>query len=282
MSLSVQALCASCAEALANAGVPDAAFDAKQLLLFVAGWRETDFLLRRNEPAADETAKRLRLLTERRAAGEPLQYLIGSQPFCGTDFSVGPGVLIPRPETEELAERFAREVRERGLRTVYDLCAGSGCIGVTVALRCPETAVYLFEKSAEALVYLRKNVPARVSSRVRVLAHDIFTDPPACLPAPDAIVSNPPYIPEGALAALQREVQMEPAMALSGGADGLAFYRRIASFWLGLLPVGGVFALECGEEQAPQIAAMLPPGFQAQMRRDLYGAGRFVFGRRES
>lgn len=268
-------------ENLKTAGNGDAAFDARQLLLHLTGWTETGLLLHKSEPLPPETARAFRSMIDRRRNGEPLQYILGRWPFYQSEFFVGPGVLIPRPETEELTELCVRRLENRGKAVVYDLCAGSGCIGISIALACPQTEVYLFELSDAALTYLYRNIPAALSGRVHVIGHDIFAPCPPGLPTPDLIVSNPPYVPSGELAGLQKEVRQEPESALDGGADGLDFYRRIASYWLGLLNKNGFAAFECGERQAEQIAAMLPAGFRAALPDDLFGVTRFVTAERQ-
>ena len=270
------------AEILKVAGVDDADFDALQLLLHVSGWTQAQWLLHKEAPLPAETEGAFTALIERRRAGEPLQYLLGKWQFYKSEFFVGPGVLIPRPETEELTDACVHYLNQRGKTVAYDLCAGSGCIGISIALACPRADVCLFELSDSALRYLKKNIPAAAADRLHVLRHNIFDDCPPGLPAPDLIVSNPPYIPAEELAGLQREVQKEPAMALDGGADGLDFYRRIAAHWLGLLKENGLAAFECGEEQAIKIAAMLPEGFSAKIAADSFGTDRFVFAERQA
>ena len=275
------ALIAEGAEILKNAGNEDADFDARQLLLHLTRRSPAELLLQKDEPLPEPAARGYRDLIARRAAGEPLQYIIGRWQFYKSEFFVGPGVLIPRPETEELTDRCVRYLHDREGAAVYDLCAGSGCIGISIALACPGTDVYLFELSDAALGYLKKNIPAAVADRVHTIRLDIFAPCPPGLPAPDLIVSNPPYIPRGELAGLQQEVQKEPAMALDGGADGLDFYRRITAYWLELLNENGFAALECGEAQAKEIAAMLPAGFAHEIGSDSFGAERFVFAHRK-
>ena len=276
MNRCARALLRDAVGTLQNAGVPDAAFDARQLLLHVCGWDQSEWLLRQDDPLPAETETAYGLAVSRRASGEPLQYIIGSWPFYGRAFFVGPGVLIPRPETEELTDLCVREIVSRGKTTVYDLCAGSGCIGVSIAAACPDADVWLFELSEDALTYLQKNVPAQAARRIHVIRHDIFEDCPANLPPPDLIVSNPPYIPDGELPGLQREVRREPASALAGGADGLDFYRRITAGWLGLLTENGCAAFECGEGQADAIVSMIPRDLSPGILHDFRGAARFV------
>lgn len=275
MSLCARELAANAARTLQDAGVPDAVFDAAQLLLHASGWAPSEWLLRKEGAVPPETAARYGELVARRAAGEPLQYILGKWPFYEREFFVGRGVLIPRPETEELTALCVKALRARPNAVVYDLCAGSGCIGISIACACPETDVYLFELSEDALFYLKKNIPAAAAGRVFVLRHDIFADCPADVPAPDLIVSNPPYIPSGQLSGLQKEVQKEPQTALDGGADGLDFYRRITSYWLKRLKKNGFAAMECGEGQAGAIAAMLRD-HAPRILNDSFGTARFV------
>ncbi len=138
----------------------------------------------------------------------------------------GSRVLIPRPETEELAQLAIEQVKNAGTTpVVWDLCAGSGCIGISIAKACPGASVYCVEKSTDAFAYLQKN--AMPVANVRPVLADISGDLTA-LPKPQMLVSNPPYIPAAVLPTLQPEVLKEPMMALDGGTDGLDFYRLIA------------------------------------------------------
>ena len=170
----------------------DAAFESMELLGAAAGLDRTALLLKKDEEAPESVAAKFYSFTERRLKGEPLQYIIGTWDFCGFPYAVGPGVLIPRPETEELAFLCEAEIKKHAYKVVYDLCAGTGCIGLTLSRLCPETEVLLFEKYPKALSYLRKNVPEALSRRVRVIQADVLKHPRHKLPAPDLIVSNPP------------------------------------------------------------------------------------------
>ena len=254
----------------------NAAEEALQLLLYATGMDRTAYLLRREDAAVREQAEAYRRLVAERAQGEPLQYLMRSQDFLGHTFAVGPGVLIPRPETEELALLCIQKIRDRGYRRVFDLCAGTGCIGVSIALKCPQTEVWLFEKDEPAIGYLKRNIPASAAGRAHLIQADILNAPAKALPQPDLIVSNPPYIPTCEIPGLQREVLREPATALDGGDDGLAFYRAILRHWTPLLPVGGFAAFECGEDQADILCTMFSHVGNARKERDAFGADRFV------
>ena len=264
-------------DALLSAGLEDAAFDARMLLFLACGLEHSSFLLRKELAAPPEAQARFRALILQRSAHTPLQYLLENQVFLGREFAVGKGVLIPRPETEELTERCIDRIRADGLRTVFDLCAGSGCIGVSIALACPETQVYLFEKDASALSYLRRNVPSAAADRIRVIEADVLEGCPAGLPQPDVIISNPPYIPSAEIASLQQEVRQEPVIALDGGADGLMFYRAIAQHWMPMARKGGFAAFECAEDQISPLTAFFESYGQVAGFPDLFGNDRFVF-----
>ena len=252
----------------------DAAFEAKQLLLFLLGWDETAFLLRKNETAKDSEAEAYLKLIKQREQNVPLQYILGSWDFYGNTFEVGPGVLIPRPETEDLVS-LCLELISPDVRTVIDLCAGSGCIGITLALRTKDCTVYAVEKYPEAFSYLQKNAASLCPERVVAVAGDV-KDPALSLPSPDLIVSNPPYIAASLIQTLSEEVKSEPRTALDGGADGLDFYRAIADVWLPRLRPGGWCVVECAEDQTDAVAALFDGFGTTQTHFDIYGKKRFV------
>ena len=166
-------------------------------------------------------------------------------------------MLIPRPDTEILCETAADFLQKNGVSAprVLDLCAGSGCVGLGIASLYDGVSVTEVEWSDEALAFLRQNA-ADSGLNATVLQADVLTDPPADLGAFDVLVSNPPYIPSAELPTLMPEVQCEPAMALDGGADGLTFYRAIADKWLPLLKAGGLLAVEIGQGQETDVAAI--------------------------
>jgi len=212
-------------------------------------------------------------LIKRRAAGEPLQYILGAWEFYGLPFAVGPGVLIPRPETELLVDFALEFLRDKENPVVLDLCAGSGCVGLSVAHHCPNAQVHLVELSDEAMPYLLQN--AQPYKNATVHHADIFHCSlfiVHCL----LILSNPPYVKTGDIEALSEEVRREPAMALDGGGDGLRFYRALAERWLPLLRPGGRMAVECGEGQAAAVAEMFT-GHATGTMRDLRGVERVVW-----
>ena len=191
-------------------------------------------------------------LITRRACGEPVQYVIGSWEFYGETFYIGKGVLIPRPETEMLVDFAAEYLKDKTGSVVFDLCSGSGCIGISVAKNIPHSEVYLIEKSEEAFEYLEKNLRNSGCKDAYAIKGDIFEGfENYGLPKPDLILSNPPYIESNDISSLQSEVLYEPVMALDGGNDGLDFYRIIENKWLPYC--NGAIAVECGEGQTRMI-----------------------------
>ncbi len=191
---------------------------------------------------------------ERRAKREPFHFIVGSVPFFGRSFRVGPGVLIPRPETEHLVlcalDHLAGRRTEDPAR-ILDLGAGSGIIVLTLLLECPSTFGVAVEREPAALGILLENRRLfGLEERLSVIQGS-WGEMLADRPAFDLVLSNPPYIPTGVLPMLEPEVRNhEPASALDGGSDGLACYRKILSTAPGLLKEGGLLAFEIGEGQA--------------------------------
>ena len=265
---------------LTAVGCEDAAFDARCLLEDFGG-------LPRGR-AADETplteAQEAALVTalDQRAAGRPLQYILGEWEFLTLTLKVGEGVLIPRPDTELLCEVAAENLRGKTAPRVLDLCAGSGCVGLGVASLHPDAVVTEVELSDAALPYLRQNVTRYPDYAVTVRQADVLTDCAAFDGPYDAILSNPPYIPTADLPSLQKEVQQEPKMALDGDADGLKFYRMIAEHWCEKLSVDGFVAVEVGIGQAEGVAALFAAcGLEnTEIVPDLAGIPRVVLARK--
>ncbi len=239
---------------MAAAGVPDAEVDASLLLTHITGALPMNLRLDSwsQVSLADEAA--FRALCDRRKDRTPLQYLTGVQSFLGRDFHVDERVLIPRPETELLAERAIELLRaEPQAPTALDLCCGSGCLAVSMALGAPGANVHAADLSEGALAVTGQNA-RRLGAKVTLHQGDLFD----ALPEVHfhLIVSNPPYIPAADCLELQEEVRREPMMALEGGADGLDFYRRIASAAPRFLHPGGTLLMEVGQGQARQVMAL--------------------------
>ena len=204
-----------------------------------------------------ETAA-LRELIKRRGLREPLQHITGATSFCGYEMTVNRHVLVPRPETELLAEAGWQFLATRPPESVtaLDLCTGSGCIAIALAAKCPSATVVATDISAEALSLARQNATANgVAERIEFSAGDGFTAlAAAATRAFDLIASNPPYIPSGEIATLDPEVRdFDPRLALDGGDDGLSFYRRLAAAAAEFLRPAGKIMLEFGDGQADAI-----------------------------
>lgn len=262
------AACATLAEAyravrqmLLEAGIEDAAFDASQLVRHVTG---LDRRLHPDAPLAPAQAEMLRALAERRAAREPLQYLLGTWDFLDFTLRVGPGVLIPRADTEIVCETAIAAVRDAtqasaGQRAAHiiDLCAGSGAIAIGVARAVPTAQVTAVELSDGAFSYLQQNAAVLAPQMVLVKADALTWQdglPDACA---DVIVSNPPYIAPHEMNALAPELAFEPRMALEAGENGLLFYRHIARAYRRALRVGGTLVFEIGSGQAQAVSGLL-------------------------
>ncbi len=267
----------SVTERLLPVSQEDAGFEADCLLADTLGCGNSllPALAKQELDSAAVQAVNEKLL--RRLNGEPLQYILGEWEFFGLPFSVGEGVLIPRPETEQLVELVLEHLKNRKNPQVLDLCAGSGCIGIAIAAQRTDAAVTLLEKSEQAFAYLQKNIEKNKVNNITAIQGDLFTATNRFSNRFDAIVSNPPYIRTDELAMLQREVQREPNMALDGGEDGLMFYRAIAGQYTPLLKEDGFLAVEIGEDQGKAVSEILGQVFfDVTVLPDYSGQDRMV------
>ena len=239
---------------LRDAGVPDAEVDAALLLSHITGQNPMNLRLDSWSQVSLADEEKLRALCEKRKTRTPLQYLTGVQSFLGRDFYVDERVLIPRPETELLAERAIASLRMRPSPAALDMCCGSGCLAVSMALGAPTADVHAADLSEGALAVTKLNAE-RLHAKVTLHQGDLFGSIPEGMRF-DVIVSNPPYIPAADCLELQEEVRREPLMALDGGADGYDFYRRIAAEAPRFLKDGGVLLLEVGFDQAQGVMAL--------------------------
>lgn len=271
---------------LAAAGVETADFEANVLLADCLGLTRAQRLAVQALPVEQvcppEQCAELERAVVRRTQGEPLQYIVGRWEFYGLPFAVGPGVLIPRPDTETLVDTALSlmQAAQAAEPLAYDLCAGSGCVAVALAANRPEARVTAFEWSDQAYGYLRRNIEQN-GVPVQAVRLDVLSEALTALPAVDFVLSNPPYIPTGELADLSREVQAEPALALDGGPDGLRFYRRYAQTAGRLLRPGGWMLLEVGMGQADAVLGLLRAAGLRQTHSvsDASGVQRVVCGR---
>jgi release factor glutamine methyltransferase len=215
-----------------------------------------------------------RELVRRRADGEPAAYLVGRKEFYGRPFRVDPRVLVPRPETELLLEAALAALPEKG--RALDLCTGSGCLAISLALERPDARVTAIDVSADALDVARENAAAL--GAVVDLAHGDLWAAVHAGETFDVVVSNPPYVPTKELAGLSREVRREPCIALDGGEDGLAVLRRIVAGAPARLRPGGALCVEMHESHADVLPRLcLDAGFErAEARKDLAGLPRLT------
>ncbi len=258
---------------LQNAGVESAEWDAFLLV-------ERFFRLSREqvlaEPERQLASPELDAAVERRAARTPLQYVLGEWQFYRQTYRVGPGCLIPRADTEILVEEAIRKLPKGTF--FADLCTGSGCIAISILCERPDVTAVALDLSDDALAIAAENASRNgVASRLTfrkadLLARDEWN---ADLPAPAAILSNPPYIRTGDIANLSPEVQTEPRMALDGGADGLVFYRKLLPLAKKWLAPNGFCLFEIGFDQADEIRELAKKyAFICRILRDYGGNDR--------
>lgn len=245
---------------LRAAGIPAAQLEAREIVCYAADKNREQFFRDMSLYASDPVEERVQALTKRRLEGEPVAYIIGEWEFYGLPLDISRDVLIPRLDTEVLAEQaiLAARAAGNGCR-VLDLCAGSGCVGLAVAANVPECRVVLADLSEGALRVCKQNIRrCELNARVTCLSADAKLPPLPALWDFDVIVCNPPYIPSGDIAGLDASVRdYEPRQALDGGDDGLDFYRAVASKWKGALRLGGTLLFEVGMGQAPDVEQIL-------------------------
>ena len=263
----------SATQRLTDAGVPDAAYDASQMLAHLMGENALAMRLSGERTLPPQTLSAYDALVERRRAREPMQYILGETQFMGLAFHVEPGVLIPRQDTEILCEAALCRLRE-GAR-VLDIGTGSGALAVSLKALCPGCDVTAVDVSDAALAIARENA-GRNGVQVRFLKSDCF----GALSGErfDMIVSNPPYISREEMQQLMAEVRQEPELALFGGEDGLDFYRRIAKEAPTHLKVGGWLLFEIGWKQREAVQALLSAHIGEPFALEDYGHNWRVVG----
>ncbi|MDT4997815.1 MAG: release factor glutamine methyltransferase [Pseudonocardiales bacterium] len=247
---SVGALLADATRRLADGGIDTPRVDAELLLAHALGVARSRLVLLDAVPGLE--AARFTAALDRRAAREPLQYITGTAPFRRVQVAVGPGVFVPRPETELLVDAVLPALTGADEPVLVDLCAGSGALALAIADEVPATAVYAVEGCGDALVWLQRNA----ADRVHVVAADVRR--PLLLELcgrVSAVVSNPPYVPDATV--VSAEVRQDPSAAVFAGADGLRLIPAVIARAAELLRPGGVLALEHDESQADAVPALL-------------------------
>ncbi len=249
--------------------------NVRDIVECVTGWdyrkqrffadREIDSML----PALEE-------LTARRIGGEPLQYLVGSTGFMHIELKCDKRALIPRQDTETLCEAALERLKKEA--KVWDLCCGTGAIGLALASERSDISVLLSDVSTEALSLAMENADLLKLKNVRFARGDLFL---AAQETFDMIACNPPYLTQEDMDELQTEVRYEPRLALFGGSDGLDFYRRIAAEAADHLTDRGFLLLEVGAGQAQDVAELLKRDFDTELIRDINGIERVVCARKK-
>ena len=264
---------------LQKIGIEDFMFEAKQIIKHITGYSNAEILSRYNTRLTEFQQNNLTAILKQRAIRYPLQYILCSWGFYGREYSVGPGVLIPRADTETLIDTAKELIKDKKSPKIIDLCTGSGCIGITLALERKDAEVELLEKYPEAMRYAYKNIVDNGAENVLLFEGDVLKGDKS-EEKYDLIVSNPPYISDSEMEIISPEVHFEPETALRGGADGLDFYRAIIENYTKSLNDGGSIAFEVGIGQAESVAALLrDAGFvKVSTAKDLNGTDRVVFG----
>ena len=265
-------------------GVEASELEARLIVAHCAGKSRDALLAMGNIFATDpEIRKKIEGSLERRLKGEPLAYVLGEWEFYSIPLLVNENVMIPRIDTELLAQEVINLLRRKVWQTrLLDLCTGSGCIGLAVAANVSSCRIVMIDSSEQALAVCRQNmIKTNLSRQITAMDADILQKPPAILGEFDVIVSNPPYIPTADIDTLDTSVKdYEPRAALDGGEDGLDYYRAIIENWSKLLKKGGHLALECGENQAPAIRYLMKQNAFSDIKtyKDTLGIERVMVG----
>jgi release factor glutamine methyltransferase len=271
---------------LEKAGVPSPQADAQLIAAHLLDISRGELVARvhRGDDAPLELAEAVEALVMRREKREPLQHLLGVAPFMSFEVSVGPGVFIPRPETESLAERAIHVAQTLGVgdrgTTIVDLCAGSGVLGICLAREVPWASVTAVEASDTAIPYLTQNV-SRLAPGVSI-RHDTVDGATEAFPpgSVDLIVSNPPYVPVGERPNEPEVSEFDPPEALFGGPDGMQVIEQVVAFAEGALRPGGVVIIEHANVQGASVRSLLEnAGFRlVATEQDLLARDRFTHG----
>lgn len=240
-----------------EAKIAGARLEAQVLLAYALGCTRMQLYTGFDRPLHDGELAAARGLIKRRLAGEPLAYLVGEQEFWSLPFTVDPSVLIPRNDTETVVQLVLDQTADRAAeRRGLDLCTGSGILAVTLAKELAGLRMIATDVSEAAAAIARANAARNgVAERVEVRVGDLWA--PVAGETFDLVVANPPYIASATIATLDREVQREPRLALDGGGDGLAIFRRLIAGLAAAVAPGGLVAFEHGFDQGEAVAALV-------------------------
>lgn len=264
-------------EYLKSCRISEAALDAWYLMEYCTGMSRAQYFLRQEDEISSEKGVQYKELVEKRGTHIPLQHLTGYQPFMGLEFAVNEHVLIPRQDTEILVEEALKKIVPGD--KVLDMCTGSGCIAVSLAVMAEKIRVYAADISAEALKVAERNAQ-RHQAEVTFMESDLFEHAEGVF---DCIISNPPYIKSAEIPELMPEVrEHEPLSALDGREDGLYFYRKIINGAKAYLKPSGWLFFEIGYDQGEAVSGMMRcAGYEKiEIKKDLAGLNRVVLGQR--
>lgn len=253
--MTIHAFQRSLEQKLTELGAESPRFDAAQLLRWLSGQEQAWLIAHAADPCPEDWQSRSEDALARLRGGEPLQYLLGEWEFYGLTLAVGPGVLIPRADTETVVDACLERLTPAPGPVIWDLCSGSGAIALALASCRPDARILAAELSDEALSYLRRNIAALAPGQVEAVQTDVLTRLPdgVC----DLIVSNPPYITGADMQTLSPQVRHEPELALYGGEDGLRFYRQLTRSCYDHLRPGGWLIFEIGYDQGESVPELL-------------------------
>lgn len=272
--MSIRALLHDAAERLAAAGADSARTDARILLAHAMGVTREDLIAATRQPSAEEAAL-FESFVVRRVAREPVAYIRGMREFWSMEFEVGPGVLVPRPETETLVEEALATMPDRGAAlSIADLGTGSGALLIAALKEFPQAQGVGFERSPDARLYAEANLRHHgLTERGEIVASD-WNDAAGRF---DLVFSNPPYIPTREIETLDPEVRLyEPRAALDGGPDGLDAFRGLAGLLPRLLTPGGLTFVELGQDQAVPVETLFRNLGVVRVAADLAGIPRVL------
>ena len=285
MTRSIAEVLREASRILSAAGVPEPHRDAASLLSHILGKDRTFLISHAEDQLDDEVLVQFQSYVERRASGEPLQYIVGIQDFFGREFRVTPEVLIPRPETELLVEA-ALELVKDSVALICDVGTGSGCIAITLLCEMNGARAIALDNSPAALEVAKLNAQRlSVSERIVFLVSDCFGALDRSEHQFDLVVSNPPYVPAAVLSGLQREVRdHEPRVALSPGPDGLTMIRRLLHETPAFLKAGGHLIMEIGFDQGEAVTNLVDEEVWrlVEIKPDLQGIPRIVILRKNA
>lgn len=268
---------------LREQGVAGYQIEARELVCYAMDIQPQEFFMKKHLWVFDDMQARIDALKAQRLSGTPLQHITGRWEFYGIPLEVTKDTLIPRADTETLAETAITLLESRSKSRMLDLCCGSGCLAIAVLKNVEGVNAVLADLSEAALEVAQRNlVQHHLTGRALTALLDAKAVPPEALGRFHMIVCNPPYIPSEEIPTLDVEVQQEPHMALDGGQDGLDFYRAVANNYYARLHNGGVLAFEVGLGQFEDVSRILEEaGYKnVQVRNDLTGIERVVLGMR--